>query len=169
MKPCVLLFALLMLPAVAQHITGTVEKIDKDQLQIKGPKGIVTLHVDEKTAVQKGRVSHDLSALKVGDEIRANAYGDEHLTAVSISAKITISGVITDGNATHITVRPEGAKDTVFVFLRTDTKYGMSKSQLTPGKRVHITGWDSGDGVIDAEKVAVYETDVPLRASPFRP
>jgi hypothetical protein len=36
MRACVLLLTLLSLPAVSQTIIGTVEKIDKDQLQVKG-------------------------------------------------------------------------------------------------------------------------------------
>jgi len=54
MKPCFLILAMLSFPtATAQTIIGTVQKIDKDQLQVKSSDGPVTFQVDEKTTVTK--------------------------------------------------------------------------------------------------------------------
>jgi hypothetical protein len=69
MRACVLLLTLLSLPAVSQTIIGTVEKIDKDQLQVKCRDGVVTLRIDEKTTVCKVKMSLDLSPLTIGDHL----------------------------------------------------------------------------------------------------
>ncbi len=173
--------ALLFLPALAgfgglgQSIIGTVEKVGHDQLQIKGPDGSVMLRVDEKTTVRKGKTRHDLSALAIGDEVRVNYYGEQQLTAVDISAKIEVSGIITEAGAGRMVIMPGSTaaaeapdKKKIFVFLSRATKFGTSRrSQLAPGRRVHVVGWDAGDGVVDAERVAIYETDLPAqRARP---
>lgn len=175
MKPCLLVVALLSLPAFGQTITGTVEKIGKDQLQVKSADGPVTLHIDERTVVRKAKTLHDLSALVVGDEVRVNYYGEGTLTAVNVSARIALSGVITEAGASRLLVLPTSSscatppeRKTVFVFLDRTTKFGASRSQLTVGRRVHVVGWDAGDGVVDAERVAIYDTDLPSRP-PLKP
>lgn len=175
MKRCFLLCALLMVPLRAQTVAGTVEKIEKETIQLKGPNGTVAIHTDEKTTVRKGKTTHDLSTLAVGDEIRANFYGDDVKTAVDISAKVTLSGLITAMSTSNFTLVPAGggqpsAEDAstadrrsgVFIYLPAGVKLGVSRSQLTVGKRVHVVGWDAGDGVVDADRIAIYDTDTPL-------
>jgi len=171
MKPCFLMLAMLSFPtATAQTIIGTVQKIDKDQLQVKSSDGPVTFQVDEKTTVTKSKKLHDLSLLAVGDEIRVNYYGEGTLTAVNISAKVTLAGSIVEAVSSRLTVVPDSTagaapedRKSVTVYLGPATKYGTSRKHLTVGRRVHVVGWDVGDRVIDADKVAVYESDVPVR------
>lgn len=159
--------ALLFLPAVAgsgQSVTGTIASVHQDRIELKGPDGPVTLHLGEKTTIRKGKTLHDPSALAIGDEVRVNYYGDLQLTAVDVSAKIELSGVITEASSSRLVILPSSrGKQTVFVYLSRSTKFGTGRTQLTPGQRIHIVGWDAGDGVVDAERVAVYETDVPVR------
>lgn len=177
MKPCVLLFAVLSLPVFSQTVIGTVEKIDKEQLQMKSRDGLVTLKVDEKTTVTKAKKFNDLSPLAVGDEVRVNYYGEGTLTAVNISAKITLSGVITEARSNSIAVllnSPATATSpdrsvVMFVFLNSTVKFAASRNQLTIGRRVQVEGWDTGDRVVEADKVAISETDPPLRPTPQRP
>lgn len=170
MQPWLLIVALLSLPAFGQTVTGTVEKIGKDQLQVKGADALVTLRVDERTIVRKVKTFHDLSALAVGDEVRVSYYGEGTLTAVNISARLAFSGVITEVGTSRIMVLPRSTSDAtppdrkaVFVFLNRTTKFGTSRSQLTVGRQVHLVGWDAGDGVVDAEKVTISDTDLPTR------
>ena len=163
MKPCILLFAILCFPAFGQMLVGNVQKIDKDQIQVKGPARSVIFHADDKTTVVKLKKSKDLTLLVVGDEVRVNYYGEETLTAVNISAKVTISGIIAQAARNHLTVSQGSTDDAastdrksgVFVFLNPATKYGVSRDQLKVGRRVHVVGWDTGDGVMEADKVAV--------------
>src|ERR1039457_1269659 len=102
MRACVLLLTLLSLPAVSQTIIGTVEKIDKDQLQVKCRDGVVTLRIDEKTTVCKVKMSHYVSRSLALDDRRS-------LTAANISAEVTLFGVITESSPAHLTVVPNSA------------------------------------------------------------
>ncbi|MCE5308707.1 MAG: DUF5666 domain-containing protein [Acidobacteriales bacterium] len=172
MKPYVLLFTILCFPAFSQTVAGKVQKIDKDQFQVKSSEGLITLNTDEKTTVTNLRKSKGLSPLAVGDEVRVNYYGEGAFTAVNIAVRVTVSGVITEAASNHVTVLPDSTDTTpadrkvgVFVFLNPTTRYGTSRKQLTVGRRVHVVGY-AGEGVIDADKVAIYETDMPLRRTP---
>jgi hypothetical protein len=46
-------------------------------------------------------------------------------------------------------------KGSVFVFLNLTTKPGVVRDQLKVGRRVHVSGWDTGEGVVEAEKVVI--------------
>ncbi len=172
MKPYVLLLTALCSPVFGQSVVGKIQKIDKDQFQVKSSEGLITFNADEKTTVTNLRKSKGLSPLAVGDEVRVNYYGEGVFTAVNISVRVTVSGVITEAASNHIMVLPDSTDATsadrkagVFVFLNPTTRYGTSRKQLTVGRRVHVVGY-AGDGVIDADKVAIYETDVPIRRTP---
>jgi hypothetical protein len=172
MKRYFVLFTMLSFPTFAQTIIGTVQKIDKDQLLVKSQDRLVAFQVDEKTTVAKLKKLHDLSLLVPGDEIRVTYYGEQTPTAVNISAKVTLSGAIVEGASNQLMLLPDSKADAkpaetaVFVFLSPGTKLGTSRRQLTVGRRVHVVGWDAGDGVIEADKVAVYDTDLPLTHVP---
>ena len=178
MKPCVLLiFTTLALPVFNQTVIGTVEKIDKNQIHVKSRDGQVTFNVDERTTVTKGKMFNDLSPLAVGDVIRVNYFGEETRIAVNISAHVTLSGVITEVRSNSITVLRNQTEDPtstdrsvgVFVFLNRSTQFGTSRNQLTAGRRVQVVGWDAGNRVVEADKVAIFETDLPIPAPRQRP
>jgi len=111
MRPCALLFALLNIPLSGQMLVGSVQRIDKDQLQIKGRDGLVIFRADEHTTVAKLKKANDLLLLAVGDEVRVNYYGEAPFTAVNISVKITISGTITQTATNHLTISRSGTDD----------------------------------------------------------
>jgi hypothetical protein len=171
MKLCFLLFLVLPLPVSGETLTGTIEKIGKNQLQIRNQDGLVTVQTDEKTTVRKTKTFHDLSPLAAGDEVRVTYYGEGTFTAVNISVRVTLSGVITESNPSHIMVVPASTdqKGGTFVFLHPDTKFGTDRKYLTIGRRVHVVGWDVSDQVVDADRVAIYESDLPARTAPSRP
>jgi hypothetical protein len=160
MRPCALLFTVLCLPAFSQQLVGIVQSVDKDQFQVKGQKGLVTFRADENTIVAKIKKSNDLSVLAVGDEVRINYYGQDKLTAVNICAKVTVSGTIRQTASNHITISTDDSATAdrgsgVFVFLSSPTRLGVGREELKVGRKVHVTGWDSGDGVVEAEKVVL--------------
>jgi hypothetical protein len=144
-------------------LVGTVQKIDNDQIQVKGRDGLVTFRADEHITVAKVKRANDLLLLAVGDEVRVNYYGEAPFIAVNISVKITISGAITQTATNHLTISRSGTEDAamperkggVFVFLNPTTKPGVVRDQLKVGRRVHVSGWDTGDGVVEAEKVVI--------------
>ncbi len=159
MKPCALLL-IFCLPVFSQILTGTVQKIEKDQLQVKGREGSVTFRANENTIVAKLKKANSLSLLAVGDNVRVTYYGEGALTAVNISAKITVSGIIAQAATNHLTISSEDPaaadrKTNVFVFLNPTTKLGVTRDQLRVGRKIQVTGWDSGDGVLEADKVVV--------------
>jgi hypothetical protein len=160
MRSCVLLFSILQIPALGQMLVGTVQKIDKDQLQIKARDGPVTFRADEKTTVAKHKKANNLSILMVGDVVRVNYYGEGTFIAVNISAQVTISGTISQAATNHLTLSRDAAGDAaskggVFVFFDPSTKLGVARDQLKAGRKVRVTGWDAGDGVVEAEKIAI--------------
>jgi hypothetical protein len=176
MKPCVLLFTILCFPVLSQTIAGTVRKIGKDQFQVRSSDGLITFHADERTTVTKVKKSKGLSLLAVGDEVRVNYHGEGTFIAVDIAVRVTVSGVITQAATNRLTVLLDSTSDTastdrkrgVFVFLNPATRFGTSRKQLTIGRRVHVVGY-AGAGVVDADRIAIYDTDLPLRPTPQWP
>jgi len=162
-----LAFVFLCAAASADTLVGTVVSIDKNQLRVKSSAGEVQLQADEKTSVIKAKVSHDLSPLAVGDVVKVNFHGEspEPLVAVNIVAEVAVSGVIKESAPLRITIVPDSKTGGVSrtVFLSPDTKYGTRKADLTVGRKVQVTGWDVGDGAVDAEKIAIYNTDLPAQ------
>jgi hypothetical protein len=170
-----LLFTLLSAAAFGDTLIGTVESIGKNQLRVKGPQGEVQLQADDKTTVRKARIFHDLSPLAVGDLVRVSYYGEgPGMVAVNISASVSLSGVISEAASMRLTVLPDSKtdarsadrKEKTFVFLFPDTRLGTSKKELTVGRRIQVVGWDAGDGVIEAQKIAISNTDA--RPTPSR-
>jgi hypothetical protein len=101
--------------------------------------------------------------LAIGDDVRVNYYGDATPTAVNVSAKVTVSGVISQAAKSQLTIvqdssddaPPLGRKVRVFVFLNATTNFGAARDQLKVGRKVRIIGWDTGDGVVEAEKIVL--------------
>jgi hypothetical protein len=151
--PAVILVAF---SAFGQSTTGTIEKLSKDQLQVKTPSGLLTFGVDENTAVNKGKTLHDISALVVGDEVRISYYGEQVLTAVNITARTSISGVITEAGATRLVVHPDSSGSApILVFLDRATKVIPNRTQIAVGRGVRVEGWDAGNGAVEAGKIAI--------------
>ncbi len=168
-----ILFLLLSTSLSAETIAGVIEKLGPDQLQLKTSAGTVAIATDQQTKIRKSAVQHSTAALAVGDEIRVSYYGEAatRMVAVNISASVTLRGVITEANATRITLRTRHAvgggepdcEDMIFVFLYPDSKLGSSRKELTVGREIQVKGWDVGDGVMDATHIAIYNSDIPVR------
>lgn len=167
-------FTLVSLSAFAQAptlnaVTGTIQSIVGKEFQIKTGTGLVNLYTDGETEVWKGKGYHDLSPLKVDDEIRIHCRGgasDKLAFAVRISASMTtFSGVIktASSNTLEILVNPE-RPEIRLVRLAPDTVFGIGKKQPTVGQEVKVAGWDFGKSGVDAVRIAVYNTDLPVRA-----
>jgi hypothetical protein len=120
-----LLFALLSVAAFGETLTGIIVNIDKNQLRVKSPEGEVRLQADDKTTVRKAKIFHDLSPLAVGDVVRVNFYGEgPNMVAVNISARVALSGVISESASMRLTLFSDSRADAtdkkeerVFIFL----------------------------------------------------
>ncbi len=165
-------FLLLTTSLSAQIITGVIEKISPDQLQLKTASGTATVFTDDHTKIWKSATPHAAAKLAIGDEIRVNYYGDptSKMTAVIVSTNMTIRGVVAQANGTRLSVRIHHAtepgqpdcEDQIFVFLHPETTLGTSRKEITVGRNVQVKGWDVGDGVMEASHIAVYNTGVPV-------
>jgi hypothetical protein len=184
MKPQVILPMFLCLTGFSQSsglrsvaggaLTGAIERIGDAEVQIKTQSQSVTVYTDHRTEVIKGRGHyHDLSALRLGDEIRVRRdprSDASRLTATDISADTTtFRGFIEKINPVGIEVRVEARgsgqlSPATFVRIYSDTKLGAGS--LKVGEKLHIFGWEFGDRGIDAMRIAVYNTDLPLRVTP---
>ena len=168
-----ILFLLLSTSLSAEMISGVIEKLGPDQLQLKTSAGTVSIATAQHTKIRKFEVQHKSAVLSVGDEIRVSYYGDpsSRMIAVNISASITLRGVVTESNPTRITLRNKHAmgggapdcEDSIFVFLHPDTELGTGRNELAVGREIQVKGWDVSDGVVDAVGIAIYNADIPVR------
>lgn len=163
MKACLLLFTILAIHGLGQVMVGTVQKAGKDEVEVKARDGVVTFRVDEKTTVAKLKKSSNASVLAPGDEVRVNYYGEGTFTAVTISVKVTAAGVVSDMGSNHFKLLMPESKASWFVFLNVANRFAANRSPVAVGRKVNVTGWDTGDGVIEAEKVWGEEARSPDR------
>ncbi len=170
--------ALQQAPAPLITVTGTVGEITDGSLQISTRIGTRIVRTGEHTEVRKGgRTYRGLAALRAGDAIAVRcpdtiAAGAEKLVAVRLTADVvTFRGILQDVAAGYIDVGPGSRSvraNVRRVRLSADTEYGGTR-RLAIGQEVHIVGWDFGDGGIEATRIAVYNTDLPLRVERPRP
>jgi len=82
MKPVAIAAVLLFLPLVtlfAQRpsnspiipVIGTVKSISGNQITVQSGERIINVTTDERTEVWKGKTTHDLSLVQVGDDFAA--------------------------------------------------------------------------------------------------
>lgn len=157
-----ILFPLLAASLSGEVITGVIETFGQDQFQLKTGTGSVSIATDTHTKIRKAA-----AALTVGDQIRVTYYGEpsSKMVAVNISASVTLRGMVTESNATRLTLRIHKADgdSSVFVFLHPETKLGASRRELVPGREIQVKGWDVADGIVDAAQIAICNADIPLR------
>src|SRR5262249_32395684 len=73
----VLILSIISLGSVAAHaqvstVIGSIERLVANDITVKTPRGSFTIHADDRTEILKDRTYHDLSTLRVGDEISAH-------------------------------------------------------------------------------------------------
>jgi hypothetical protein len=71
-------------------IAGTVESIVGNIVYVNTGSWLIALHTDDQTEICKGKSSHGVSALQVGDDILAKCRNDNarNLMAIEIRADI---------------------------------------------------------------------------------
>jgi len=165
--PC-LLFALLACNAVCQEpsaLTGTVEKLAHGVLLLRTGRQLFAVRTDDRTVVWKERREQRVSALNIGEKVRVrlgmHPSGDDFATRVSATT-VTFSGVA--GRDLAGRCGPEAARRFSVgqrgVCMTPETAAGPGRPFVA--KMVHVVGWDFGDGTVDATRIAVYNTDLPV-------
>ena len=157
---------LLYLSAFAQQpsprvLVGTIEKVFGREIQLQSGQKSITLYADDRTTVSRDAVYHDLSALNSGDEVSVRYTGDtpDKLVAFRIWAKVTtFRGVV-----------KEVTPGTLLVGMRVvrtypETVFSPGSRSAAIGQELEITGLDLGNGEVDAVRIAVLNTDMPLTA-----
>src|SRR4051812_25439026 len=71
-------------------IIGSIDRIARNQINVKTPRGSFPISTDEKTEVLKNKINSGVTALKIGDEIGVQCRPDASgkLAAVRISATV---------------------------------------------------------------------------------
>jgi len=162
-----LLAAILALPALAQQsppcALGSIELISPSEILMRnGPRFLL----DASTEIVKAR---DRS-LKPGDEvsIRCSGIGTRKPTAVKIWANVVdFRAVVRYVNPVSIEViaRPRDERKIVAFYPR--TAFSTSAKDLAAGQELRIVGLDLGDGNVDATRITIYNTGLPMdRFSP---
>ena len=174
---------LVTLTAFAQQLTrtsviGTVEKVSGSEIRVNAGTQSLTFHADSNTEVWKGETYHDLSALKIGDEVSVHGTGDAsgYLVASNIWAQlVTFSAVIrrVDRANSEILTRPKvgpgsaNGTGSKVVHYFPNTVFSTGPGGLTVGQEISVVGLDLRNGQVDATRIAIYNTDLPVnRAMP---
>jgi hypothetical protein len=168
-----LVLPLLYLAAFAQQpsplaLIGTIQKVFGREIQIRSGQRSITLYADDRTTVSRDAVSRDLSLLKSGDEISVRYAGDSSgkLIASRIWAKVTtFRGVVKQAAPGKLLVgvstQALKAVDRV-VYIHPETLFSPGNRGAATGQHIEITGLDLGSGEVDAVRIAIYNTDLPM-------
>jgi len=169
---------LLYLAAFAQQLSplalvGTIETIFGREIQVRSGEKSVTVYADDRTTVSRDAVYHDLSPLKSGDEISVRYARDStgKVIALRIWAKVaTFRGVVKQVTPGRLLVGvsrsplSNSALSALDRVVRTypETVFGMGNRGASVGQHLEITGLDLGNGEVDAVRIAIFNTDLPL-------
>ena len=157
---------LLYLAAFAQQpsplaLIGTVEKVFGREIQVRSGQESIALYADDRTTVSRNAVYHNLSPLKAGDEIsvRYAGNGSGKLIALSVWAKVTtFRGVVKQVSPGRLLV---GVRS-IDAHPNPTAVFGPGSRSIATGQELQVTGLDLGNGEVDAVRIAIFNTDLPL-------
>jgi ABC-type glutathione transport system ATPase component len=173
MKFPLLILALGSLPAFAQecNVIGIINKLaDTEMMTVKTPRGLFTVYSDERTETMKDKASRGLSLLRVGDEVSVYCdAGSGKRSAIKIWATVvTFAATIHYINGDDIEVLTSANSDShreerKIVHLYPDTALSTHRNNLVEDQDIRVVGLDVGNGAVDAARIALYNTDLPVR------
>jgi len=71
------------------RVIGTITKLDKKQFEVKEKSGkLMTIYVDKKTKVSRDKKPVAIAALKVGQSVVVDAYGDDESDLLALDIRI---------------------------------------------------------------------------------
>jgi hypothetical protein len=158
-------------------VIGTVRSISGNQINVESGSRIIVVRTDNHTEVWKGKNSHDLALIHVGDDFagrcRADASGRLLADLIELNV-IAFFGVVTrvdgGGDSFEIFTNPKAdpqsgyEKKRLRVLVDADTIFTASaKEDLKTGREVQMVGVDLKDGAVRATRLTVYEGDWPVR------
>ena len=124
---------------------------------------------DDRTETVKDKSYPGLSSLKVGDEVSVhcrNPIGKPIAMKVFANV-ITFSATVRHvaDNEIEVLTIPNAdysREEHRLVRLYPDTAFGTNRKDVTVGQNVRIVGLDIGNGDVDASRIALYNTDLPV-------
>jgi uncharacterized protein DUF5666 len=156
-------------------IVGTVESVSGSIVYLNTGSWINALHTDSKTEIWKGKIFHDLSPLKSGDDVLAKCRKDSAANLIVIEIwdnLVNFYGVITQigGDSFEVFTNPNAdpksayKKERKVVVVDVETVFQSSaKEDLKVGRGVQVVGLDMKDGKVSATRVTIYERNRPVR------
>jgi hypothetical protein len=172
MKPLLLLLALGSLAAFGQQSTviGTINRLAGSEITVKTPRGSFTIYAGDRTEVVKDKMYRGFSPLKVGDEIsaRCEPNGSGKLVAVRIWANVvTFSATVkyVNGDDIEVLTIPNAdyrREEHRIVHLHPDTAFSTNRKDVAEGRDIRVVGLDVGSGAVDAARITIYNTDLPI-------
>ena len=71
------------------RVIGTITKLDAKQFEVKEKSGkLMTIYVDKKTKVSRDKKPVAIAALKVGQSVVVDAYGDDESDLLALDIRI---------------------------------------------------------------------------------
>jgi hypothetical protein len=158
-------------------VIGTVKAISGNQISVESGDRTIIVATNAHTEVWKGKTSHDLSQVQIGDDFagRCRADGSGRLVAELIELNVVnFSGVITKvdrgGDSFEMFTNPNAdpqsgyEKKNLGVVVDADTLFDSSaKDDLRVGRDVQMVGLDLRNGTTRATRIVVYEGNRPVR------
>jgi hypothetical protein len=159
--------------AFAQHSTviGSIDRINASDITVKTPRGSFTISAGDRTETVKDKTYRGFASLKLGDEIsaRCEANGPGKLRAVKVWAKVvTFSATIKyiNGDDIEVVTIPtsgSGREEHRIVHLHRDTAFSTRRNDLPEGQDVQVVGLEVENGTVDAARITIYNTDLPVK------
>ena len=158
-------------------VIGTVQSISGNEVNVRSGSRIIVVRTDDHTEVWKGKTSHDLALIHVGDDFagrcRADTSGKLLAELIELNV-IAFFGVVTkvDGGGdrfemfTNPKADPQSGyeKKRLRVLVDADTIFTASaKEDLKSGREVQMVGQDLKNGTVRATRLTVYEGNWPVR------
>ena len=176
MKLALLLLSIISLGSVAvfgqqSTVIGTINRLAGSEISVKTPRASFRIYAGDRTEVVKGKTYRDLSPLKVGDEISARCEPNSlnKLRAVKIWANVvTFSATVkyVNGDDIEVVTIPNSdyrREEHRIVHLYPDTAVSTNRKDVTEGQSVRVVGLDVDNGAVDAARITIYNTDLPLK------
>ncbi len=139
---------------------GSLVTIGKDTLSMKNDQGVCVVHLKPDTAVWRGEIFHDTSALQLGDDVMARAivdYPSEELIADGeVIANIAkAEGPVVDIRPDRIIVNESRWHQRITVFFDRRTKFDTDDGELKKGVTVMAIGLDLGRSQFRATSIVI--------------
>jgi hypothetical protein len=171
MKAALLVLTFGSLAAFPQEcrVVGIINKLAATEMSVKTPRGPFTVYADDRTETMKDKPSRGLSILSLGDEVsvHCDASSGKRLAVKIWANVVTFAATIHSVNGDDIEVVTNANSDSrreerKIIHLYPDTALSTDRKNLMADQDVWVVGLDVGNGAVDAARIALYNTDLPV-------